>query len=92
MAEKEAKEEKLGKEIGKVTHYFTNIGVAVIELSGGLKEGDKIHIKGATSDFKQKVASMQIEHEKIEKAKAGQSIGMKVKDHAREGDSVYKVK
>ncbi len=90
MAEKEAKEEKLGKEIGKVTHYFTNIGVAVIELSGALKEGDKIQIKGATSDFKQKVASMQIEHEKLEKAKAGQSIGMKVKDHAREGDSVYK--
>lgn len=92
MAEKEAKEEKLGKEIGKVTHYFTNIGVAVIELSGALKEGDKIHIKGATSDFKQKVASMQIEHEKLEKAKAGQSIGMKIKEHAREGDSVYKVK
>ena len=91
MAEKEAKEEKLGKEIGKVTHYFTNIGVAVIELSGGLKEGDKIRIKGATSDFKQKVASMQIEHEKIEEAKSGQSIGMKVKDHAREGDAVYKV-
>ncbi len=90
MAKEEAKEEKLGKEIGKVTHYFTNIGVAVIELSGDLKEGDKIRIKGATSDFKQKVASMQIEHEKIEKAKAGQSIGMKIKEHAREGDSVYK--
>jgi len=87
----EAKEEKLGKEIGKVTHYFTNIGVAVVELSGDLKVGDKIKIKGATSDFKQKVASMQIEHEKVEEAKAGQAIGMKVKEHAREGDGVYKV-
>ena len=90
-SKEKVKEEKLGEEIGKVTHYFTKIGVAVIELSGDLKAGDKIHIKGATSDFKQKVASMQIEHEKLEEAKAGQSIGMKVKDHAREGDSVYKV-
>jgi putative protease len=90
-SKEEAKEEKLGEEVGKVTHYFTKIGVAVIELSGDLKEGDKIRIKGATSDFKQPVKSMQIEHEKIEEAKAGQSIGMKVKEHAREGDTVYKV-
>lgn len=81
----------LGEEIGKITHYFTNIGVAVIELSGDLKAGDTIHIKGATSDFKQKVKSMQIEHESIEKAEAGQSIGLKVAEHAREGDKVYKV-
>ena len=87
----QTKEEKLGEEVGKITHYFTKIGVAVIELSGDLKEGDKIRIKGATSDFKQPVKSMQIEHEKIEEAKAGQSIGMRVKEHAREGDTVYKV-
>lgn len=87
----EVKEEKLGEEIGKVTHYFTKIGVAVIELGGDLKVGDKIHIKGATSDFKQKVKSMQIEHEEIEEAEAGQSIGLKVEEHAREGDKVYKV-
>ena len=92
VEEKEApKEEKLGQEIGKVTHYFTKIGVAVIELSSGLKVGDKIRIKGATSDFKQKVASMQIEHEELEEAKAGQAIGMKIKEHAREHDVVYKV-
>jgi len=78
-------------EIGKVTHYFTKIGVGVIELSKGLKVGDVIHIKGATSDFKQKVESMQIEHDKVEEAKAGQSIGLKVKEHAREHDAVYKV-
>lgn len=90
-AKEEVKEESLGEEIGKVTHYFTKIGVAVIELSGDLKVGDEIHIKGATSDFKQKVDSMQIEHENIEEAKAGQSIGLKVKEHAREGDTVYKV-
>ncbi len=90
-AKEEAKEEKLGEEIGKVTHYFTKIGVAVIELIGVLKVGDKIRIKGATSDFKQKVDSMQIEHEKIEKAEAGQSIGMKIKEHARQQDKVYRV-
>jgi len=83
--------EKLGQEIGKVTHYFTNIGVAVIELIGNLKVGETIHIKGATSDFKQKVDSMQIEHEDIEKVEAGQSVGMKIKEHARKGDVVYKV-
>ena len=80
------------EEIGRVAHYFTKIGVAVIELSSDLSVGETIHIKGATSDFKQKVDSMQIEHEKIKEAKAGQAIGMKVKEHAREQDIVYKVK
>ena len=87
----EKKKEKKEKKLGKVTHYFTNIGVAVVKLSGILKVGDKIHIKGATSDFEQKVDSMQIEHEKLEEAKKGQAIGLKVKDHAREHDVVYKV-
>lgn len=93
MAEEEQKPEEQvqGEEIGKVLHYYTNIGVAVIELSGTLKTGDKIRIKGATSDFEQPVDSMQIEHEKVEEATAGQSIGMKVKEHVREHDVVYKV-
>lgn len=92
MAEEQKPEEKApGKEIGKVAHYYTKLGVAVVELSDTLKVGDKIRIKGATSDFEQPVDSMQIEHEKIEEAKAGQSIGMKVKEHVREHDVVYKV-
>ena len=92
MAEEEkSKEEAPGKEVGKVTHYYTKLGVAVIELSGTLKVGDKIKIKGATSDFEQPVDSMQIEHDKIEEATAGQSIGMKVKEHVRQHDTVYKV-
>ena len=92
MAEEEKpKEQAPGKEIGKVTHYYTKLGVAVIELTDTLKVGDKIKIKGATSDFEQPVESMQIEHENIEEAKAGQSIGMKVKEHVREHDVVYKV-
>jgi putative protease len=80
-----------GRKIGKVTHYFSKIGVAVIKLKERLKVGDEIHIKGATSDFKQKVDSMQIEHDSIEEAEAGQSVGLKVKGHAREHDDVYKV-
>ena len=90
MAEKK-QEESLGKVVGKVSHHFSNIGVGVIELSSGLSVGDKIRIKGATTDFKQKVDSMQIEHEKVEEAKKGQSIGLKVKKPVREHDVVYKV-
>ena len=79
------------KLVGKVTHYFTKIGVAVVELTDELSVGDEISIEGASTNFKQKVESMQIEHKNIEKAKAGDSIGLKVKDRVREGDSVYKV-
>ena len=79
------------KEIGKITHYFTNIGVGVIELSGELKIGDTISIEGATTNFTQKVDSMQVENQNVESAKAGDSIGLKTKERVREGDLVYKV-
>ena len=82
---------KIGKEIGNVTHYFGNIGVGVIKLKGTLKVGDTIHIKGHTTDFKQKVESMQIGHKPVKEAKKGKSIGLKVKDHVRDTDKVYKV-
>jgi len=87
----EEEKEELGKEIGKVTHYYTKIGVAVIELTDTIKVGDTIRIKGATSDFTQTVDSMQIEHKDVEEAKKKQSIGLKVPEHARDGDTVYKV-
>lgn len=79
------------KEIGKVTHYFGKISVAILELTAGLKVGDTIHIKGHTDDFTQKVESMQIEHENVDEAQPGQSIGMKVIQKAHEGDVVYLV-
>ncbi len=80
-------EEKL---IGKITHYFTNIGVAVVEITNGkLNTGNKIHIKGATSDFEQNINSMQVEHENVETAKKGDAIGVKVDQQVREGDEVY---
>jgi putative protease len=94
LAEEETQQqtqESLGEEVGKVTHYFTKLGVGIVELSGSLSVGDKIRIKGATTDFEQNVESMQIEHENVEKAEAGQTIGLKVKEHVREHDKVYKV-
>ena len=78
-----------GKKVGKITHYFNKIGVAVIELEDTMKDGDKIKIKGATTDFDQTVSSMQIEHEQIAEAKAGQAIGMKINKEVRPGDEVF---
>lgn len=78
------------KEIGKITHFFDKISVAVIELSAPVKVGDEIEIKGATTNFSQKIDSMQIEHESIKAAKKGDSIGLKIKEKVRAGDKVYK--
>lgn len=78
-------------QVGKVTHYFTKIGVAVVGITdGNIKIGDEIHIKGHTTDFRQKVNSIQVEHEKIQVAEPGMSIGMKVDEPARAHDLVYK--
>jgi len=79
------------KEAGKVIHYFKNINVGVIALSGALSVGDSIKIKGMTTDFDQKVDSMQIDKNKIEKGKKGQEIAIKVSGQVRKGDIVYKV-
>ena len=78
-------------EVGVVSHYFGHIGVAGIDLSGDLAVGDTIHIKGHTSDFTCSVDSMQIDRDRVEKAGKGDSIGIKIPEHAREHDKVYKV-
>ncbi len=84
--------EEEGKLIGKVSHYFSKIGVAVIELSGSLSIGDTVRIVGGeATDFEQTIDSMEMEHEKIEKAKKGDAIGTKVKEKVREGYKVFKV-
>ena len=80
-----------GKLIGKVTHYFSKIGVAVIELSDTLKVGDTIRILGGETDFNQVVESMEIEHQKVQEAKAGDSVGLKVSQKVRDGYKVYKI-
>ena len=77
--------------IGVVSHYYKNIGVAVITLECQLAIGDTIHIKGHTTDFKQTIESIQIEHKNVARAKKGDDIGIKVQEHAKEYDVVYKV-
>ena len=80
------------KQIGTVTHYFSHLSVAVVKVvEDSLAVGDSIHIKGHTSDFSQKIDSMQIEHKTVEKVEAGESAAIKVIDHVREHDEVYKV-
>jgi putative protease len=79
------------KRVGKVTDYFAKIGVIALEVEEPIRVGDRIHIKGHTTDFLQTVESMQLEHQPIEEAKAGQTVGMKVQERARKGDIVYKV-
>lgn len=81
-----ASEKKL---IGKITHYFSKISVAGIELSGTLKVGDKISIEGATTNFEENIVSMQIDNMPVTEAKAGDMIGIKVKDKTRVGDNVF---
>ena len=79
-------------ELGKVTHYFGRIQVAAIEITQDtLAVGDTIHVKGHTSDFTQKVDTMQIDGQSVEEVTVGQSVGIRVAEHAREHDLVYKV-
>ena len=82
-------EEQL-EEVGRVSHFFGGINVAVVDVTSTLSVGDKILIKGPTTDIIQTVDSMEIEHAKIKQATAGQSIGMKVKGHVRKKDTVYR--
>ena len=78
-------------EIGRVNDYFAKIGVAGIDLTATLKVGDRIRIKGHTTDLEEVVESIQVEHESVEEAKAGDKIGLKVTDRVRGGDHVYRV-
>ena len=77
-------------EVGQVTHFFSKISVAVLELTAPLTVGDRILVKGPSTDFEQVVDSMQIEHKNIPRAEAGQSVGLKMAGRARERDVVYK--
>ena len=79
------------KEVGRITHYFSKIGVAVLELSDKLSVGDRILIRGMTTNVEQTVDSMQIDRVNIQSAEAGKSVGLKVADRVREEDTVYKI-
>jgi translation elongation factor EF-Tu-like GTPase len=77
--------------VGKVTHWFGNISVAGIDLSGRLAVGDRIHVLGHTTDFETDIESMQIDRQAVTEAGPGDSIGIMLESRARAGDSVYKV-
>ena len=85
------KEKAMEVEIGQVTHYFNKINVAVLSIKEELKVGDTIHVLGHTTDFTQKVSSMQIEHKNVDTVKPGDDFAMKVIEPAREHDVVYKI-
>jgi translation elongation factor EF-1alpha len=83
--------ETMEQHIGRITHYFKHISVAVLEVSAGLKVGDEVHIQGHRTDFTQPVQSMEIEHQQVQSVGPGADIALKVIDHVRKGDLVYKV-
>lgn len=80
------------KKIGKITHYYDKIGVAVVELENNLSVGNTIKISGHDMEFTQVVTSMQIEHKELETAKKGQEIGLKVEKPVKEGDQIFLMK
>jgi hypothetical protein len=77
--------------VGKVTHYFDRISVAVLELTEKLRVGDTVHFLGHSIDFTQKVTSLQIEHQNVPEAKPGQDVALKVTEKVHPNDSVFKV-
>ena len=79
------------RELGRVSHFFGKVSVAIIEVTDTILVGDQILIKGPTTDIEQTVDSMEIEHVKVKQVESGQSIGMKVKGRVREKDTVYKI-
>ncbi len=88
-AHKMPKQSKEEKPIGVVTHYFGGIDVAIVKFSIAVKVGETIHFKGATTDFSEKIKSMQYDHKPIESAKKGQEVGIKIGNKVREGDEVF---
>lgn len=81
----------MDQKIGEITHYFSHISVGIVELSAPLATGASVHIKGHTTDFAQTVDEIQVDHKPVESAKKGDVVGIKVKDHVREGDEVFLV-
>lgn len=87
-----AKKSAEPKPIGEVTHFYSNLNVAIVKFNKKVDVGMKLHFKGATTDFEESLKSMQFDHQPIESAKKGQQVGIKIKEKVREGDSVYEVK
>ncbi|MCP6720089.1 MAG: translation elongation factor-like protein [Patescibacteria group bacterium] len=79
------------KPIGVVTHYYGGLGVAIVKFNKTIKPGERIHFKGATTDFEETIQSIQYDHKDVELAKKNQEVGIKVNDKVRDGDKVYAV-
>ncbi len=80
------------EKVGEVTHYFPHVkAAAILVLKDGLKVGDEVYIKGHTTDFKEKIISIQLDHAQIQESKKGQEIGLLVSSRVRTGDNVYKI-
>lgn len=77
------------KPIGEVTHYYSNLEVAIVKFNKPVEVGAKVRFKGATTDFEETISSMQYDHKPIDKAKKGQEVGIKVGEKVRQGDKVY---
>lgn len=77
--------------VGTITHYFPKPEVGVVKLTAGLKVGDVLHFRGHTTEFQQEITSMQVEHENIDTAAAGDEVAIKVDQRVRAGDEVYRV-
>lgn len=77
--------------IGTVIHFYPHIPAAIIKVTDDFKIGDQVHIKGATTDFQQTVESMEISHQPIQSAKAGDEVGLQVIEKVRKKDKVYKI-
>ena len=80
------------EKVGRIAHFYSKASVAIVELSASLNKGDKIVIRGSTTNIEQTVDSMEIEHKQIPTAQAGQSVGMKVNGRVCENDIIYRVK
>ncbi|MCX6702057.1 MAG: hypothetical protein NTX96_02600 [Candidatus Zambryskibacteria bacterium] len=77
--------------VGKITHYYDNIGVAIIELKTTLKVGDRIKFEGHGADFEQEVDSLQVDHEQVDSATTGEVVGLKTAQKVKVGTEVQKV-
>ena len=77
--------------IGTITHYFAKPEVGVVKLSGAIALGDVLHFRGHTTDFQQKLSSMQVDHASVETAAAGSEVALKVDGRVRRGDEVFRV-
>jgi len=79
------------KRVGKVTHYFDHLNVAVLALTEGIRVGDTLHFQGHSTDFTQAITSLQIEHKAVESAKPGEDVAMKVEQRVHPNDAVFRV-